>query len=382
LSDILKVSICKWRSGHVGLRVVPIDDQGKNIDDKNQRKYYALLPKGLTHRSIRATGFNLFDSLITAKSPMEAALLSDYTTDRWNNTSERRFANAHILSEIQKEYKKITENNSNVNTIDTIINDTNTLSLCDSNVKALFEITESLINNYKQNKRIDNFLLNHIGNNLNSLIKEQEKNGIKQTLKDNVEYFVRKPEDKYYLYPGGGLCKRDGIRQWFGIKPNRIDSAASYFRLNDNKIHHNKQVYYKTFSRYHNCIGYVRYLLENAGIKAFKDTSSLEVLGITDPSRLEKYMAEVNKKLFDINQKANILFNNVTSSNARTQDRETTIKDLKKLNSSSYLTKYESSSDITTKIKALSSLISNISKHSVTHTTRNYLMRLTKDLYS
>ena len=71
-----------------------------------------------------------------------------------------------------------------------------------------------------------------------------------------------------------------------------------------------KQVYYKFYSRYHNCSGYSRFLLEQGGITSFCSTNELEQYGITDPAKYNNYMIKASKRITEINDKARELINN------------------------------------------------------------------------
>lgn len=118
-----------------------------------------------------------------------------------------------------------------------------------------------------------------------------------------MRYIIKKPTNAFSL-PYGAK------NEWFGLNILSIKKGISEFNNKDNPIHHNHGLYYKEYSRYHNCIGYVRYILEYGGINAFVNSKELEKFGVTDPSKLDRYIERVINTINHINSKAESIFSN------------------------------------------------------------------------
>ena len=91
----------------------------------------------------------------------------------------------------------------------------------------------------------------------------------------------------------------------FGLNAKGIDSGIQKFDDPTSIVHQGiKETYYKFFSRYHNCAGYSRYLLEQGGITAFGSTNQLEKYGVTDPSLYDAYLAKISTRIVELNTKS------------------------------------------------------------------------------
>ncbi|MED7820256.1 MULTISPECIES: hypothetical protein [unclassified Francisella] len=315
---------------------------------------------------MKETGVNFIDSLIAGKSSSEGFFVRDYTIDRqiyFDSNSKYRSV-MEILSRIQNACDKVEKNK----TQDVII--------CPDGITD-FKINQLITNVNNHIRALNNpygsgkLPSQTIKEIYNACMAEKEKlfeskgiKSIKLQLEENNHWlFVRVPIYKCQLYPGGGVCDKNGIRQWFGLKSSNIDYTDSLYLDPDNSIHNKKGIYFKSYSRYHNCVGYVRYLLEGSGINVFKDSSSLERFGVTDPDKLDGYLKQVNDRLDVLNLKAN----NILSGLFKNQIEESQIKhsqvinELRSLKLDSYIGECnKSGNNLDSKIKALITLIEKI----------------------
>lgn len=93
--------------------------------------------------------------------------------------------------------------------------------------------------------------------------------------------------------------------QLFGLSAKGLEIGVNRFENPRSIIHHGKgETYYKFFSRYHNCAGYSRFLLEQSGIASFASTNELEKFGVTDPSKYDAFIKKVRSKIDDLNHKS------------------------------------------------------------------------------
>ena len=91
----------------------------------------------------------------------------------------------------------------------------------------------------------------------------------------------------------------------FGLNVSGIENGIKKFENSESLVHRGlKETYYKFYSRYHNCAGYARFLLEQGGITAFGSTSQLETFGVTDPSLYDAYLIKINAVISELNEKA------------------------------------------------------------------------------
>lgn len=122
---------------------------------------------------------------------------------------------------------------------------------------------------------------------------------------------------KEWTLPLGNSLTLDGDDDYlehlnlFGLNASGIDNGIKKFENSDDVVHRGlKETYYKFFSRYHNCAGYSRFLLEQGGITAFGSTNQLEKFGVTDPSLYDAYLAKVHNRIAELNNKARDLMRN------------------------------------------------------------------------
>ena len=139
----------------------------------------------------------------------------------------------------------------------------------------------------------------------------ENKKGLSIDLSDDANeetMFGKLPAKKWTLPLGNSLndnkANRDVLLNLnlFGLHAIGIESGIKKFD-DPNAILHEKykHQYYKFYSRYHNCSGYARFLLEQGGITSFCSTNELEHFGITDPQKYDQFMGHVDKKISEIN---------------------------------------------------------------------------------
>ena len=135
-----------------------------------------------------------------------------------------------------------------------------------------------------------------------------EKKGI-FIVQDNQSnaIFCRKPINTWQLPVGGSEISTDRDT-WiiFGLHKGGYFTSKAKFDNKYDKIHkiNNKgepEVYYKYFSRHHNCAGYTKYLLDQSGIGLFHDSESMVLLGVSKPDLVEKFINTVNEKINRLN---------------------------------------------------------------------------------
>ena len=147
-----------------------------------------------------------------------------------------------------------------------------------------------------------------------NFIEEIKKNkGLSLNLSSDADedtMFGKLPIQTWELPLGNSLLDNDNHSfgdnlNLFGIHAKGVDNGIKKFDDPDALVHHqSKNSYYKFFSRYHNCSGYSRFLLEQGGITAFSSTNQLEHFGITDPQKYNDYLMKVSAILNKINNKS------------------------------------------------------------------------------
>ncbi|MGC1181974.1 hypothetical protein [Legionella sp.] len=91
----------------------------------------------------------------------------------------------------------------------------------------------------------------------------------------------------------------------FGLNVKGIENGIKKFEDQKNIVYRGfNEIYFKFFSRYHNCAGYSRFLLEQGGITAFCSTNELEKFGVTNPSLFDAYMTKVQARITVLNEQA------------------------------------------------------------------------------
>lgn len=179
----------------------------------------------------------------------------------------------------------------------------------------IHEGLESLIKNLRENKTaLENkyILLDFV-----EKLKTKKGLGIDVDVTDEDLMYGKLPLKEWVLPLGNSLTlngdEDDYLEQLnlFGLNAKGIDSGIKKFDDPSSIVHHGvKETYYKFFSRYHNCSGYSRYLLEQGGITAFGSTNQLEKYGVTDPSLYDAYLAKVSTRITELNEKYRDLMRN------------------------------------------------------------------------
>ncbi|KTD53200.1 hypothetical protein Lsan_3610 [Legionella santicrucis] len=147
-------------------------------------------------------------------------------------------------------------------------------------------------------------------------LKSQKGLGIDVDGADEETMYGKLPLKEWVLPLGNSLTlddKDDYLEHLnlFGLNVQGIENGIKKFEDPENIVHRGvKETYYKFFSRYHNCAGYSRFLLEQGGITAFCSTNELEKFGVTDPALYDAYMAKVQTTLSELNEKARDLMRN------------------------------------------------------------------------
>lgn len=149
-------------------------------------------------------------------------------------------------------------------------------------------------------------------------IKTQKGLAINLENLDDEETMYGKLPVKQWSLPLGNsmtLDDKDEINpehvKLFGLNVRGIENGIKKFEDAKSLIHRGyNEVYYKYFSRYHNCAGYSRFLLEQGGITAFCSTNSLETLAVTNPSLYDYYMNKVETMIIELNRKSQVLMKN------------------------------------------------------------------------
>ncbi len=134
---------------------------------------------------------------------------------------------------------------------------------------------------------------------------------------EEVNMFVKLPINEWTIPLGNSLMDDPNNRSFvdnlnlFGLNARGMEIGMRRFSDPNALIHNdNKSVYYKFFSRYHNCAGYSRFLLEQGGITAFCSSNELERYGVTDSEKYNDYLIKVNQILSELNQKSRELIKN------------------------------------------------------------------------
>ncbi|KTD37231.1 hypothetical protein [Legionella oakridgensis] len=148
-------------------------------------------------------------------------------------------------------------------------------------------------------------------------LKTQKGLGIDVEGTDEDMMYGKLPLKEWVLPSGNSLTLDDKDNDYlehlnlFGLNVKGIEKGIEKFEDPESIVHRGfKETYYKFFSRYHNCAGYSRFLLEQGGITAFCSTNELEKFGVTDPSLYDAYMAKVQTKIAELNEKARDLMRN------------------------------------------------------------------------
>ena len=137
---------------------------------------------------------------------------------------------------------------------------------------------------------------------LSFLNKLKSEKGLLINIDDETDediMYGKAPIQEWELPIGGQVLDSDSDFNpkkinFFGIHALGIKTGTEKFEDPDSFVHRiEKKLYYKFFSRYHNCSGYVRYLLEQGGITCFGSTNALERWGVTDPQKYEAYISMV-----------------------------------------------------------------------------------------
>ena len=121
--------------------------------------------------------------------------------------------------------------------------------------------------------------------------------------------FGKMPSKEWILPVGDSLIySENGINinnqiNLFGLHEKGIENGIDQFNTETANIHgREKHSYYKYYSRYHNCAGYVRFLLEQGGVNSFYSGNYLEQCGVTNPQKYDGYIAKVNQILTHLNK--------------------------------------------------------------------------------
>ncbi|MDR3501430.1 MAG: hypothetical protein P4L79_02505 [Legionella sp.] len=149
------------------------------------------------------------------------------------------------------------------------------------------------------------------------LLRAQKGLGMDLGSGDEDHIYGKLPIIEWTLPVGNSLTLGDNDNDYlehlnlFGLSVKGIENGIHKFENPESIVHHGaKETYYKFFSRYHNCSGYSRFLLEQGGITAFCSTNELEKFGVTDPSLYSAYMVKVQDKITTLNEQARDLMRN------------------------------------------------------------------------
>lgn len=128
---------------------------------------------------------------------------------------------------------------------------------------------------------------------------------------DDDSRYGKLPLMEWTLPLGNSLSQQDDNHEYldnlnlFGLHELGINKGIKRFSDPKSLVNSNeKETYYKFYSRYHNCSGYSRFLLEQGGITVFCSTNKLERYGITDPAKYNDFMRQASKAITELNDKA------------------------------------------------------------------------------
>ena len=129
----------------------------------------------------------------------------------------------------------------------------------------------------------------------------------------------KKPIKKWSLPMGDSFITdnnpKEGLTKLnvFGLHQKALEAGFVSFESILPSLHKKTNVpHYKYLSRYHNCAGYTRFILEQGGINAFGSMRDLESFGVSNPARYQHVMEKVNDRLSHLNAMARTLMENAS----------------------------------------------------------------------
>ncbi|MDQ5920872.1 MAG: hypothetical protein QG673_928 [Pseudomonadota bacterium] len=93
---------------------------------------------------------------------------------------------------------------------------------------------------------------------------------------------------------------------FFGLHKQGLQKGIADFNSNNSAVNHRDGTYYTYLSKYHNCVGAVRYIFECGLVNTFTSFKS-STLGITNPKYMLAYVYDINHNISKLNQKCEFL---------------------------------------------------------------------------